>query len=595
MHAPEVGHERTAPSLQSTWPHPALWASLFVMLSRNRALLLGLVCAACGRSSPDGADTRAEDSTLPAATQVATHAAAAPAPAAETSLLPADLAPLYAQAQAEIARVVSLPGLPGAPNFERNRAQLVARAKSEPVVFVSTPEYTRDHNPEVIAGRKFLTEAQPAWRALEQLRKKFEKREDVLRKVLLRDGYLYSESPDLAFALVSQVRPRELFKDARIWIQRGNVVMHARPDVKHGYVYEDGPEAGSRVRLLHLDRIGNTDAPGAALHRDVRSARYLLKFEELRVRHLTAEYMVADCRYGANWVPTLFKSDGPKLSVVVEAIAPDLAADVARDREAYGRKLAAYTRLQEAMRAQIDEALPFDEPKTEIGQEDGTLRREWVRAYLRGDFTYKYNDDEYKVFDRKGRPRVPQVCIDFVWDTFERASGTWWLPRQAEKRAKTQGTFQFSAWADAGTSSRQTWAMVKLAESHPEAFNVLHFPEKSRIELGYKARLFRWLGRHVDDFEIGDIILIRGLTPWDAETEHTHAFFIYEVDPITRIPIAIAGNAGPANLWSWETEARRTPHRTIRTRVRPNAEWLASLFPEPIDTLVPPTLVSGFR
>ena len=67
--------------------------------------------------------------------------------------------------------------------------------------------------------------------------------------------------------------------------------------------------------------------------------------------------------------------------------------------------------LQRVVEQQIEEGLPFDEPKTEDGQQDGKLRAEWRRAYLRGDVEYQFNEDTYWVFNREGRPHVPQVCV----------------------------------------------------------------------------------------------------------------------------------------------------------------------------------------
>ena len=116
----------------------------------------------------------------------------------------------------------------------------------------------------------------------------------------------------------------------------------------------------------------------------------------------------------------------------------------------------------------------------------------------------------------------------------------------------------------------------------------------SRCKSQYKQRFFRWLEKKVDHFEPGDIVFIRGMTPWDEFDEHSHSFFVFETDPVSGVPIAIAGNAGPANLWSWETEARRTPNRTVRDRIRPKLSWLESFLT--IDrhaVLEPPALVSG--
>src|SRR5690606_14137616 len=180
----------------------------------------------------------------------------------------------------------------------------------------------------------------------------------------------------------------------------------------------------------------------------------------------------------------------------------------------------------------------------------------------------------------------------FMTDTLERASGTWWAPRSSPQRQKLKGGLTLSDIE--GLTLRRTQSFLRFAQATPDWFEVTQFPESERIELGYKERFFEWVAARVELFEAGDMVFIRGPTPWDEVDEHTHSFYIYETDPLTGIPIAIAGNAGPANLWSWETEARRAPKRTVRTRIRPKLEWLETF----IDTsshepLEPPPLVSG--
>lgn len=498
----------------------------------------------------------------------------------------------FEEATTAIELASKAPALPSIGAFETNRAAMVARAKSEPVFFVQRPSLAKTATKEVVTLRNFLDKTEFAWRAVSDLRKQLEDRKDVAREVFLPDGYLYSENPNLAFALVSQVKPTDVFESETLWIQRGAVVMHAKKDAKEGYVYVDGPEAGSRVRLLHLDRLGDGEPPDVALHRDFRVLRGQLYFEQAKVKHVTASHIVADLRYGELWIPTLLSSESARLTLSAEAVAPELVDLLALTRDRSRRKLLAVSALRSAMQAMISEALPFDEPKTEVGQEDGKLRPEWEAAYKAGRTIYTYNEDKYPVFDALGRPRVPQVCIDFMIDTFERAGGSWWLPRSANTRARSPGRLDLS---DLSRSRlRQTAYLRELAAERTDMFEVRDFAESERIELGYKDRFFAWMSKNVREFEAGDMIIIRGLTPWDEVEQHTHSFFVYETDPISGVPIAIAGNAGPANLWSWETEARRTPKRTLRVRIRPKLEWLETFIDvsskEPI---VPPPLLAG--
>lgn len=498
----------------------------------------------------------------------------------------------FERALAAIEGATKTTPLPSIGAFETNRAAMVARAKSEPVFFVQRPTLPAEASKEAITLRDYLGKTEFAWRAVADFREQLEDRKALAREVFLPDGYLYSEDPNLAFALVSQVKPKELFDSDNLWIQRGALVMHARRDAKDGYVYLDGPEVGNRVRLLHLDRLGDGEVPTTALHRDFRILRGQLYFEQARIRHVTASTIVADLRYGEMWIPTLLGNEGARLTVLAEAVEPQLVQQLEQTRDRLRRKLLAVSALRKAMQAMISEALPFDEPKTEVGQEDGKLRPEWEAAYKAGRTIYTYNEDQYPVFDTMGRPRVPQVCIDFMIDTFERAGGSWWQPRSAQVRERTKGRLDLS---DLSRSRlRQTAYLRELAAERSDMFEVRDFAESERIELGYKDTFFAWLSKNVREFEAGDMIIIRGLTPWDEVEQHTHSFFVYETDPISGVPIAIAGNAGPANLWSWETEARRTPKRTVRARIRPKLEWLETFIDvSSKDPVVPAPLLAG--
>jgi len=468
---------------------------------------------------------------------------------------------------------------------------MVARATSEPVFFVRAPRAAPDLGPKVLKLRNKLAQSDSAWRTVKSLRRKLSGRKAHARRVFLTEGYLYSEDPKLAFALVSQVRLRDLFDAPRVWIQRGERTLTAKLQGKKQYVFADGLETGQRVRLLHLDRVGTGELP-SALHRDFRSLRCRLFFERPKVRHHTAEFIVADLRYGDLWIPTVLRSDGPRLRLVAEVVEPSQSEPLRSVRQRLEKKMRAVEQMRLAMRGQIRERLPFDEPKTEKGQEDGKLRGLWREAYLAGRSRYSCNGDYYNVFNGRGRPLVPQVCIDFITDTFERAGGSWYRGKAAKRRERTTGKLELAALGL--KDDRRTPSFIRFARQREDLFEVLSFPANRRIEVGHKERFFRWLAQNVDAFAPGDIVLIRGPIPRDPDHEHSHTFFIYEIDPITGVPIAVAGNAGHANLWTWETEARRAPHRTLRTRIRPRLEWLQSfLATDSTEPPKPPLLTTG--
>jgi hypothetical protein len=267
----------------------------------------------------------------------------------------------------------------------------------------------------------------------------------------------------------------------------------------------------------------------------------------------------------------LVRAYGAALEVVEEELPEGLAAEVEAQRQVNASEQHAVQALREAIADQVAVLLPFEEPRTEFGQEDGALRRAWTWAYRSGHREYEYNLDLYPVFTSTGRPRVPQVCIDFIVDSLERASGTWWADRGQTRTRRVGG---LDLRSSLGSGLRQTESFITFAREHNDWFDVLEVDASERVPMGQRSRFFADLHSKVEDFRVGDIVFVRGFTPWDKEKPHTHSFFIYETDPITGIPILVAGNAGPANLWSWEKEAQRTPQRTVRYRVRPKSTWL---------------------
>jgi hypothetical protein len=221
------------------------------------------------------------------------------------------------------------------------------------------------------------------------------------------------------------------------------------------------------------------------------------------------------------------------------------------------------------MREEVEEALPFDEPKTEIGQQDGKLRQHWMWAYRYGRNDFEFNDDKYRVFDDKGRPRVPQVCIDFVTDTFERASGSWYRPR-GEPRQRLPGRLDFGELGI--DNERSVESFIAFAKAHPESFEVEELPNDERVPYVRKKEFFAHLAAHRDRYRPGDIVIIHGLR--DDGKIHYHSFFVYESDPVTGAPSLVAANAGRPRIRPWDIEMQSAPLRSILARVRPRLEWL---------------------
>jgi hypothetical protein len=502
-----------------------------------------------------------------------------PVPTPRTRAAPVTQVPVTPTASercaAELARVEHAPNDPGAPEFERVRAEVVERARVDPVLFVREPT-ARGVGPEATMRRRAIFEAADPVKALFDAYSNLRKRPDIIRQVLLTDGYLYARSPSLSAALTSLVHAEDLFQSNEIWLSRGASLLRAvrtRGEYGTTYVYAEGPDVGRTVHLYLLDRIADRpDALAAPLHRDVSAVALELGFASMRVRHLAEDTVTADLRYGEEWVPTVLRSDGAALHVECEALPKTREIGVGALRDEQRRRDVVLAKLRAIMEEQVEEALPFDEPKREIGQEDGKLRQHWAWAYRYGASSFEFNDDRYPVFDDKGRPRVPQVCIDFVTDTFERAGGSWFRPR-GEPRERIPGTLDFSTLGI--DNERSVERFVDFAKTHPESFDVLELPDAERVPYAHQAEFFAHLAEHSDRYRPGDIVVIYGLRA-DGKM-HYHSFIVYESDPVTGAPSLVAANAGRPRIRPWEHEMQSAPLRSIRARIRPRLGWLESI------------------
>jgi hypothetical protein len=476
-----------------------------------------------------------------------------------------------------IERALAEPAEPGAPQLEQNRGVVLLYAKAEPVLFVRAPEPEKRGSEASQTYRTLLRTTSSPWSMLDRLWPVFSQNPELGRAVLLRDGYLYAEKPELAFALVDLVTVQMLFSDKRVWIQRGERLLWAERTKNGRYVFVDGPEQGQRVKLLLFDRIGTGDPP-APLHRDFRTLRSELGFDRVKVVHLGTEQIVADLHYGSTWVRTLLSARGAHLELACDVPEPGAGQVMASFRAERSRRERALRPLRSAILAGVQEGLPFDEPLTEYGQQDGKLRYRWLDAYARGQNDYEFQGDRYYVFNVRGRPLVPEVCVDFVFDSFERASGTWWRPR-GEPRGRVVGKVDFSSVPD--DKRRRATSFIEYAEDHPESFEVDTLAEADRVPFKFPRRLSDFLVNESERFQPGDVVLIRGYAPWDKPWKprimHFHSFFVYENDPVSGMPIALAGNPGRPLLQTWQFEAFRTPDRSIWYRVRPKLDWLESV------------------
>jgi hypothetical protein len=452
----------------------------------------------------------------------------------------------------------------GPADFEpAERAALLLQVKATPVVFVSRPRHD-SHDAVAQQWRARLEESELPGRVLARLLGRFRQFPAFLREVLLSDGYLYAETAVLGVTLAEAVTPGALFRERRIVIERGASKLTAESDEQGGYRYADGPERGAAARLLLFDRVyAEGHEPPAPRHLDLTAPRERLAFDRVELERVTAEGVVATAHYGGERVPTLFTRRGASLELACEAPG-NAGAELSRLRAQSKLRNRALERLRDAIVAGVEENLPFDEPRTEFGQEDGKLRQLWREAYFRQQTRYDFNGDSYKVFDAEGRPFVPQVCIDFVLDSFERASGGWYASQKDPPRRAT-GRIDFGTMDM--LNRRNVEEFIALAERRPDWFELRLTPPAERIALERRDRFVSTLYERRAEYRPGDIVVILG--PRADEKLHYHSFFVFDADPVTGTPSLVAGNSGRPRIRAWTAEMAAAPKRSVFARVRP--------------------------
>ena len=530
------------------------------MLGVSAAFAVG-----CDRKRRSGDALAAHGVAATAQAQTNGAAQRPPAPASDSRAAARD----EVDCRARLERARGLTGSVLADLPASARASLLAQVKATPVVFFERPVAT-SADPVVRQWRSELTTSELPGRVLARLLHRFRQYPAFLRQVILTDGYLYATEPALAVTLAEGVIPGALFRERRIVIERGRTRVAAESDGQGGYRYVDGPERGKAARLVLFDRVFAEGATvGPPRHADLEPLRDELGFDQLELERATADGVVARARYGELGVPTLLTRRGATLERACEApgaFAPQLAAF----RAERARRQRGVSRVRAAILEGVDESLPFDEPRTEFGQQDGKLRQEWRQAYFQRASHYDFNGDTYRVFDAAGRPLVPEVCIDFVVDTLERAGGAWYA-RAGQAPAHAGGSIDFD-----GTgmlNRRNVEEFLALARRRSDWFDLRPAPPEEQVPLKWRDRFFSTLYAHRAEYQPGDIVVILGER--DDAKLHYHSFFVFDADPVTAMPTLVAGNSGRPRVRAWAAEMASAPKRSVFARVR-----LRSLFLE---------------
>lgn len=456
------------------------------------------------------------------------------------------------------------------PQPDAERVEILGRARAAPVFFFEPPTPASDLSRKVLGYRAELSNTPDPAAVILRILKETRRDLALRRSVFLTDGYLFTTQPNLAVRMSQILRFDHLFDTDRLRVWRGDQIFEVE---RVGDRYRV-PGTASDASLLLYDRL---DVPSNVwvrpLHVDFSKLQEELGFRFARVTARSKSGLWIEWRYGGSPLADNVVTRGHvsvdaegRAGLDCEEVDPTLESKLLALRKAELALRASFLPLKSSIDSIVELRLPFDEPRTEYGQEDGQLRRAFAEAYRKGAEIYEYNGDRYYVFDNKGRVRLPEVCIDFITDALDWATGGSWAPR-GKGRKRVRGALHLPSLGMENPRSVENLAL--FASEHPEWFDVYWVPKEEQVRFNNRSAFFRALLGKLEQFRLGDIVFINGLR--DDERYHYHSFFLYEMDPLTGFPLLLAANAGPPQMRTWEGEMSNAPRRFVvaRLRVRP--------------------------
>ena len=517
-------------------------------LGSSSSLLFTILAALCGCSG--SRDGHAPETTSTAAPAVVTQA------------------PDEGDAcRAKMKEIEALAALPGAPGFEAKRIAILGRARGEPMVLTRAPIATdpKTLGNEAIRSMDLFAKERAGSRVL-SLVKRHKADKPLLRKLLLREGYAYTEEVADALAIAADVKLPDLFDEPSLFLQRASITHK----LKRGgttkepvYTFEGGPFAGMSADILFGDRVALTEAElGDPLHRDMNGLNDEIGFDRAAIVKMTERAMLADLRFGERTVRAVLATDGPQIHLACLAEDAPTRAAIDAYRVEHAPRRRALIALRDAVTTIVSELVRFDRPHNEKSPDkDGQMRPVWLTAYLQGRTSYGFEGNGYPVFDAQGRAWPPEVCVDFVLDSFERASGTWFRPK-GEELGRTIGRFQ---WIPDIRQQRGVIGFGQTAEKHPELFEVRRFVGAERTPFSERERFFKFIADHPEEFHAGDVVAIHGEKK--DNRIHQHAILIERTDPITGFPYALADQMRRPRRRTWEGIMAEAPKRSLLFRI----------------------------
>jgi hypothetical protein len=451
--------------------------------------------------------------------------------------------------------------------YRTNLPFIAAEAKVYPVWYLREPK--RSESKRVTAAYEALVSArQPRLRIRDLLDHRKDDKE-FLRDVFLSEGYFFENNAKTAIAEAEEITLPDLFDDDVIYRLRNNIIEPLRRGNSH---YWDA--AGNEAAFYLNDRVSSSPNDlTKPFHLDFQAVRQNTEARRI-VPNAQGENAVAvQLEFGfGEWRPALLRLIGDRTEVECIGGDPATLADTMK-RSAEIRIL--NDGIRHAAAAAVSERPLFDEPKDEDDfiQEDGELRQAWKEAYFGKKKKYMYRELEYRVFDSKGNPVPPQVCVDFILDTWERASGTWYTARKHPPK-RTEGEIDFYSLPNFGR--RHIATILNYAYRPESPFDRYDIPRRDWIPMKTWRRFVKNLVKHADHYREGDILVIHGLRDED-EMEHFHTVLILSTDLITGIPTEVADNQGRPRISNLKTALRAAPRRSIKYRLRLDFEKMKAI------------------
>lgn len=526
---------------------------------RAHSLLLAstLLLGACGRAPSTSTTT----SLVPTADAGPVADASSPSSSPSPSLSPAP--PSCEELLA--ARALPAPS-PRQVAYTDRLPEVLVRTQVDPVLFLRWPD-AAPRSARATAFRVELDHAAHPTRALRQFLVAHPDR-GLRREVLLSDGYLFSDRPALAVALSAELELSDLFEGARVYRARDGVVDALDREGDH-YVEVDGSVATLRPN----DRVSEDDASLAdPLGLDLEVVRETTGALRTIPTALGEDAAALDLVFpDGSRRPALVALEAGRTEVVCVGGPSETLAATRQDADRFWTRHRALVAAAEAL---VDESPRFDEPTDEPEgvQQDGQLRLAWVAAYERGDDTFTYGTVEYPVFDGEGRPVPPEVCIDFVFDAWQRGGGTWYRGA-AEARGRTHGVVDLGP---ANLPRRSLSLLLDSADAEGAVLDRFDVSAEDRVSLSRGAAYAHAIARTADAFREGDALVVYGLRLQDMAYHH-HALLVIRTEPVTGVPMLVADNQGRPQFRTLSNAMQAAPLRAIAHRLRLDVDALAAV------------------